>query len=85
VTFVCLALVGLLAITITAFTGLLRSRERAHARREDLILNQLLHAVGRPWTPAPAEAEKPMEEPRSWTWTPEQLPVDQPEYSESFA
>lgn len=75
--YVALAEAAVLAAAILAFCGLLRSKERAHARREDLLLNQLLHAVGRPWQAAPAdEATEPDEpEERTWTAAPEQLPV----------
>jgi hypothetical protein len=45
--------VALIAVT-GSLTGLVRSLQRAHARREDLLLNQLLHVAGRPWLPAPA-------------------------------
>lgn len=55
-TVVALALVAALAATVIALGGLLRSQARTHARREDLLLNQLLHAVGNPWQPAPADA-----------------------------
>lgn len=61
--FVSLALVALLAATVITFAGLLRSERRASARERDLLLNQLLHAVGKPWTPAPAEAPAPPLEP----------------------
>lgn len=52
-TYLALAELGVLLVTISAFAGLLRAQQRAHARREDLLLNQLLHAVGKPWQPAP--------------------------------
>lgn len=79
--YVCLALVAVLAATVVAFTGLLRSQSRAHARREELILNKLLHAVGTPWQPAPADlrptsngdAELASAHER-WTTNPEQEP-----------
>lgn len=82
-TYVCLALLAVLVVTILAFTSLLRSRDRAHARREDLLVNQLLHAAGRAWQPAPAEEpplpREPLEpyeaELPDWSATPEQLPV----------
>lgn len=39
------------------FAALIRSRDRQHARERDLLLNQLLHACGTPWQPAPANTE----------------------------
>jgi hypothetical protein len=58
--------------------SIVRQERRQHFRERDLLLNQLLHAVGNPWQPAPAE-ERPAlvelePEPRAWTPTPEQLP-----------
>jgi hypothetical protein len=29
--------------------------QHAHARREDLLVNQILHLSGRTWTPPPAD------------------------------
>lgn len=80
-TIVALALVVLLAIVLSVFTGLLRSQHRAHSRREDLLINQLLHAVGKAWTPPPAEAwtapaaGEPLVAELDWTPTPEQSPL----------
>lgn len=48
----------LLAVT-SIFAGLLRSAIRSSARREDLLLDKLLHAVGQPWTPPPADEYEP--------------------------
>lgn len=77
--YVALAEAAVLVVVVLAFTGLLRSRDRAHARREDLILNKLLHSVGRTWTPPPAldapEPDKAEGAWPSWTVTPEQEPV----------
>lgn len=52
----------------------LRGQERAHARREDLILNQLLNSVGKPWQPAPADERtpEPEPEPRLYAISPDQ-------------
>ena len=61
--YVASALIALLALTVTGFAGVLRGQQRAYARREDLILNQLLHAVGKPWLPAPADEPSPSAEP----------------------
>jgi type II secretory pathway pseudopilin PulG len=75
---VALALVVVLVIVTIALTGLLRSQQRAHARREDLLINQLLHAAGRAWLPPPAaeSAAGSEPEPRGWTAAPEQLPFE---------
>lgn len=62
-TIVALALVAVLAVTVVAFVGLLRSERRAHARERDLLLNQLLHAIGKPWQPAPADEKPPPTDP----------------------
>lgn len=43
------------AVTLTAALALVRSERRAVARERDLLLNQLLHALGRTWTPPPAD------------------------------
>ncbi len=53
--YVALAELGLIALTIFGSWSAVRSQSRAHARREDLLLNQALHAAGRPWQPAPAD------------------------------
>lgn len=53
--FVALAEAAALTVTVVAFAGLLRAQQRAHVRREDLLVNQLLHAAGKPWTPPPAD------------------------------
>lgn len=52
-----LALIALAAVQALTFSAILHRQSRAHARREDLLLNQLLHAVGTPWQPAPAIEE----------------------------
>ncbi len=53
--YIALAELGVIVLTIFAAASLVRSLTRAHARREDLLLNQALHAAGRPWQPAPAD------------------------------
>lgn len=51
---VCFALVALVASVTVTFAGLFRSQSRAAARREDLLVNQLMHLADRTWTPPPA-------------------------------
>lgn len=72
--YVALAEAGLLFAVVVVFAGLVRSLTRSHARREDLLLNQMLNLAGKPWQPAPAsESPEPVEvEPRFWTTNPEQ-------------
>ncbi len=53
--YVALALAAVLAVTVLAFAGLLRSQSRGHARREDLLVNQLCALAGRPWSTPPAQ------------------------------
>ena len=60
--YVALAELGLLALTIFGSWSAARSQSRTHARREDLLLNQALHAAGKPWQPAPADV-RPVEQP----------------------
>jgi hypothetical protein len=57
VLYVALAEAAVLAVVVIAFAGLLRSKERSCARREDAMLNKLLHAVGTPWEPSPVSRE----------------------------
>lgn len=52
--YVALAEAAVLAVVVIVFAGLLRSKERSCARREDAMLNKLLHAVGTPWEESPA-------------------------------
>lgn len=70
------ALVVAVATFVRAFAGL----QRQHARREDLLIAQLLHTTGNAWTPPPIDEwrrdTKPREpEKRTWTPTPEQHPT----------
>lgn len=58
--YVALAEAAALAVVVIAFAGLLRSQMRAHARREDQLVNQLCHLAGRPWAPAPAYEPEPI-------------------------
>lgn len=69
------------ALVVALCAGLLRSQQRAAARREDLLLNQLLNLAGKPWQPAPADTwEMPKlpdgdEEWPSWAGAAEQAEV----------
>lgn len=74
-----LAVVVALLVVVSVLTRLLVSQQRAHARREDLLVNELLHAVGKPWQEAPAVTEAstrrtPTDDLHrlAWTATPEQ-------------
>ena len=51
-------------------------QQRSHARREDALLDRLLHATGKTWTPPPADEHVPPTDvtvPHGWTASPEQL------------
>lgn len=67
-------LAATLVIVVSVFSRLLVSQQRAHARREDLLLNQLMHATGKTWTPPPATARPIVEvgEQHKFTASPEQ-------------
>lgn len=54
-TYVALASVATVALTVLAFTGLLLKQERRHSRRVDNLLDRLAHAHGKTWTPPPAD------------------------------
>lgn len=82
-TWVALAEAAAIVVLLLTFDRRQASQQRAHSRREDLLVNQLLHATGRTWQPAPAD--RPSEErpdpwapirEATWTATPEQLPID---------
>lgn len=79
--YVALAEAVVVVVLVIAFAGLFKSLSRDHARRENLLLNQLLHAVDRPWQPAPADLaagnghrddDDPEPSYRLWTTSPEQ-------------
>lgn len=42
--------------TANALARQLARERREHTRREDLVVNQILHLAGKPWHPAPADA-----------------------------
>lgn len=52
--YLALVLAAALVATVVAFAGIVRSLIRQHARERDLLINQMLHATGRAWQPAPA-------------------------------
>lgn len=66
---------------VATLVRMMRAQERAHARREDMLLNQLLHAAGHPWQEAPAVTARHDRAngngggDRGWTPTPEQMPL----------
>lgn len=80
--YVALTEAVLLAVVTIVFAGIVRSMTRQHARREDLLLNQMLNLAGKPWQPSPAATENldewrqrlddAREARRSWTTNPEQ-------------
>lgn len=81
-TYVCLALIAALVVTVVALAGLIRSQQRAATRERDLLLNQLMHLAGRSWQPAPADTWTPQPAPDdedgvwpTWSAAPEQQPV----------
>lgn len=53
---------GCIVVICVVFAGVLRSTTRQQARERDLLLNQLLNLAGKPWQPAPAQAEPAVEE-----------------------
>lgn len=54
-TYVALAEAAALVIICSLFSGLLRSVLHSSQRREDQLLDKVLHAAGKPWTPAPID------------------------------
>lgn len=57
--YVALAELVLIAFLCYGAWNALRSQQRASARERDLLLNQALHAAGRPWQPAPSDYHEP--------------------------
>lgn len=79
---VAIGSLGALLVSVSVLGRLLVSQQRAHARREDLLVNQLMHLAGKTWSPAPAESWGPADtgEPlvrdvQDWTAAPEQQPL----------
>lgn len=52
---VALAEAGVIVLLVSLGFTHVRVLERRHGRREDQLLNQLLHVVGRPWVEAPVQ------------------------------
>lgn len=76
-TLVALALVTLLAVVLSIFTGLLRSLQRSHSRERDKLIDQVMHLSGKTWTPPPADEWKPPSDGEplvKYTASPEQQP-----------
>jgi hypothetical protein len=57
VIYVALVAVVAGAVIALGFLSYLRSIQRAHDRRVDLLTDKMLHLAGRTWTPPPAEEE----------------------------
>lgn len=73
----CVTFAAVVVVVVTAFLSLIRGLVRQHARERDLLTNQLLHAVGKDWQPAPADTPVVREEREPqvlrFTPSPEQL------------
>lgn len=73
-TFIAVALVALLVVTVLVSAAERRALIRQQARERDLLLNKIMHLAGRTWEPPPAEKPwQPAEEPEQYTFTPEQF------------
>jgi hypothetical protein len=53
-----------LIVLVSLFSQMLRSVLRSSARREDALIDKVLHTAGMPWTPAPADRQS--QEPIDW-------------------
>jgi hypothetical protein len=67
--------IAIVAIALS-LSALVRSTQRQAARERDLLLNQMLNLVGRPWQTAPAETVPDVvpEDDGRYVLTPESLP-----------
>ncbi len=64
------------AATVVVLVRSLDRARREHARREDLLVNQLCSLAGRPWLPPPASDDPGWHAPEGfsdWVDDPEQL------------
>jgi hypothetical protein len=59
VIYVALVAVVASAVIALGFLSYLRTIQRAHDRRVDLLTDKMLHLAGRTWTPPPAEELEP--------------------------
>lgn len=55
--YLALALAAGWAASVSVLATLLRTQQRQHGRRQDQLINQLMHLAGRTWTPAPADTK----------------------------
>ena len=53
--YVALVEAAALVVLVYAFSGVLRSVLRSNARREDALIDRMLHVSGNPWNLAPAD------------------------------
>jgi hypothetical protein len=61
--YVALAEAVVLALTVVGFLGLLRSLTSQQAQERKLLMNQVFHAVSKPWAMPPSEPDlEPMDE-----------------------
>lgn len=58
--YVALVEAAALVVLVSAFSGILRSVLRSHARREDALIDRVLHVAGNPWNVAPADEFVPL-------------------------
>lgn len=66
------------AATVAVFARHLDRARREHARREDLLVNQVCALAGRPWLPPPADDVPALDlspESHDWIGDPEQALV----------
>jgi hypothetical protein len=54
VIYVVLAAFAAVVVEALACARIIASQARSHARREDLLVNQLCSLAGKPWEPPPA-------------------------------
>lgn len=81
-TIIVAAVEGIAFLTVVSVLArLLVSQQRAHTRREDLLVNQLLHATSHTWEPPPVDREPvreltdDLQRPRRFMVAPEQHTV----------
>lgn len=53
--YVALVEAAALIVLVSLFSGILRSVLRSNARREDALIDRMLHVSGNPWNLAPAD------------------------------